>query len=126
MENIMALFVCDRCNCVDDPKEGGNFWKSKKFLSMNTEDALCTECFTGTWHNKFEKINFNDKPFNGRRTEEFCDIQNLDEIDFKDEHVSVTSNMIDRVIDNIKNKKPKVSKTARKMLRRNKFGNKTV
>jgi hypothetical protein len=46
----MPLFVCDDCGAVDNTACGGSYWIRNK-----TEKVLCCECYTGKWHDDFEK-----------------------------------------------------------------------
>lgn len=71
----MALFVCDKCGCVDNTAYG-RYW-TKDFPDMWAKDneglALCSECapltfkdgestdYTGKWHNKFPKEKWDGK-----------------------------------------------------------------
>jgi len=47
----MPLFICDKCGCVDNTAmERNNFYISED------ESQLCTECYSGKWHDKFPKM----------------------------------------------------------------------
>lgn len=45
----MPLFICDRCKCVDNTATS-DFWLQARLAST---ERLCTECRTGTWHDRF-------------------------------------------------------------------------
>lgn len=47
----MPLFVCDRCENVDNTAMSG-FWADKR----TNKRKLCTRCRTDTWHEKFDEI----------------------------------------------------------------------
>ena len=112
----MPLYVCEKCNCVDNTALDGNYWQSRKCFSKATELALCSECHSGKWHDKFPKENFNDEPYNGKRDSNFCDINNLDELNIKDD---VNMESVNKVLNGL-DKNKKVSKLQRKFMRRNK------
>lgn len=42
----MSLFVCSRCNCVENTALG-EFWCA--------ETARCSACASGTWHGRFPR-----------------------------------------------------------------------
>lgn len=44
----MPLFKCSDCGCVENTA-CGNFWCSR-------DRPTCSECDTGVWHGKFEKV----------------------------------------------------------------------
>jgi len=46
----MSLFKCDKCGCVENTA-CSHFWLNK----YKGGDALCSECSTGKWHNRFPK-----------------------------------------------------------------------
>ena len=46
----MPLFICDKCGCVDNTAMSGN-----NFYDFEDETQLCTECYSGEWHNEFPK-----------------------------------------------------------------------
>lgn len=50
----MPLFVCSRCNGIDNTALGGNYW-GRLAARPPVEEVLCTECHTGLWHGKFIK-----------------------------------------------------------------------
>ena len=43
----MPLFKCTKCGCVENTALG-YYWS-------NPKAAQCSECFTGTWHGRFDK-----------------------------------------------------------------------
>lgn len=45
----MPLFVCEKCNTIDNTACGGNYWYHPD------EQIKCCECHTGQWHNRFPK-----------------------------------------------------------------------
>ncbi|EPX84795.1 hypothetical protein [Salipiger mucosus] len=45
----MPLFACQNCNAIENTAVGW-YWCAKSF-----EDAICSECRTGTWHGHFPK-----------------------------------------------------------------------
>ena len=47
----MPLFECLECGCVDNTAVG-DYWCR---VYHDKKPALCTECVTGKWHNKFPK-----------------------------------------------------------------------
>ncbi len=55
----MSLYVCDKCDCIDNTACGGNWWTRKLNYKYNPElkdgVAWCCECLTGKWHGHFEK-----------------------------------------------------------------------
>ena len=53
----MPLFVCDRCHAIDNSALGGNYWDRliTGGLKATSGQILCTECNTGSWHNRFVK-----------------------------------------------------------------------
>lgn len=55
----MPLFKCRECGCVENTA-CGNYWCS-------TDHPTCSECDTGVWHGRFEKI---DADANGYVPEE--------------------------------------------------------
>lgn len=62
----MPLFVCDKCHGIDNTALSGNYWTR---LVDSAKLILCAECYTGTWHGRFEKQIFDtskDDP------EQFC------------------------------------------------------
>lgn len=113
----MALYVCEKCNCVDNTALDGNYWQSRKCFSKSTEIALCSECHSGKWHDRFPKVDFNDEPYNGKRNSNFCDISNLEELDGNTDDVNMES--VNKVLKGL-DKDKKISKLQRKFLRRNK------
>lgn len=46
----MSLFVCENCGCVENTNSIS--WSS---MLSNSDTICCSECFTGQWHNEFEK-----------------------------------------------------------------------
>lgn len=54
----MPLFVCDKCNGIDNTACGGNYWDRLVKDDGNKETSrmiLCCECYTGRWHEQFTK-----------------------------------------------------------------------
>ena len=49
----MPLYVCDSCNAIENTTQG-NFYEI--FINVIKPPYKCSECFTGEWHGKFEKI----------------------------------------------------------------------
>jgi len=47
----MPLFICDRCHCVDNTATS-DFWLQAR---SGSAERLCSECHTGSWHNRFPK-----------------------------------------------------------------------
>jgi len=113
----MPLYVCEKCNCVDNTALDGNYWQSRKCFSKSTEIALCSECYSGKWHNKFDKVNFNDEPYNGKRSSNFCDINNIEDLDIDPNDEQFDS--VNKVLKGL-DKNKKISKLQRKFIRRNK------
>lgn len=61
----MSLFVCDVCNCVENTALAGAFgyWLRDSAENPHGDDlARCSECNTGAWHGRFEKV-----PWDGER-----------------------------------------------------------
>jgi len=71
----MPLFVCDKCECVDNTACGGTYWsKDMDFWAEEYQGlALCIVCAppefkggqknekAGTWHGHFPRRRFNDQ-----------------------------------------------------------------
>lgn len=51
----MPLFICRQCLCVDNTALAKGFWGKINEEGQVVRDKRCTECQTGTWHNKFPK-----------------------------------------------------------------------
>lgn len=47
----MSLFQCEKCGCCENTALG-YYWPT----IISKEPKVCSECHTGTWHNKFRKI----------------------------------------------------------------------
>ena len=45
----MSLFVCEKCECIENTALGHYWGQDKK---------LCSECGRGKWHGRFEKRKF--------------------------------------------------------------------
>jgi hypothetical protein len=57
----MPLFVCERCETIENTALG-RFWLAKK--------KLCSECRSGTWHGKFPRVKYDPRvhgPMYGNR-----------------------------------------------------------
>lgn len=46
----MSLFICAKCNCIDNTAMPGNTFY------LDGDSQLCTECYSGKWHGKFPKM----------------------------------------------------------------------
>ncbi len=52
----MPLFVCPKCNCVENTALGQYHWNV-----ANGDDPVCSECHSGKWHHHFPKRNHDGK-----------------------------------------------------------------
>ena len=43
----MPLFVCTKCNGIDNTATSGGYW--------GEDVKLCSECKTGEWHGRFDQ-----------------------------------------------------------------------
>jgi len=46
----MPLYECQKCGTVENTA-CGNFWNAE-----SVSEAVCSECHTGTWHGRFDKM----------------------------------------------------------------------
>lgn len=51
----MSLYVCTRCESIDNTARAPNYWMiiTTYELEGETGDVLCTACLTGRWHGEF-------------------------------------------------------------------------
>lgn len=66
----MPLFECNNCGAIDNTAISGYWEQQLDFMRAHPEDRglvdfrpICSECFTGTWHDKFPKDNAKEKGF---------------------------------------------------------------
>lgn len=50
----MPLFVCDSCGAVENTATG-RYW-ARSISKDRPGQALCSECHTGVWHGKFQRV----------------------------------------------------------------------
>ena len=58
----MGIFICDKCNSLENSKfvnvdrvESGTHPCLSYYKMVSINHYLCSECNTGTWHGKFMK-----------------------------------------------------------------------
>lgn len=51
----MPLFICEKCGAIENTALG-YYWPAR----YCKEPALCSECYTGEWHGRFEKEYYKD------------------------------------------------------------------
>jgi hypothetical protein len=62
----MSLFVCTRCNGVDNTALAPRYWPDAAARARGRQDELlCTLCKTGEWHGRFPQRQY-DRQVDGR------------------------------------------------------------
>ena len=68
----MPLFICEKCECVDNTALGSYWSRNIGVFDAPFNIALCSECapltfndgtktgYSGKWHGKFEKLHYKE------------------------------------------------------------------
>ena len=74
----MPLFVCSKCNCIENTALCGYWWRSKEWDDddnvIKEDPKLCSECdpqFKRGWHNLFPKQKFDPKKWHYEKDSDF-------------------------------------------------------